>query len=190
MNFFSKLKEEKVIIWLRNLLILLTSLIIFSSGIYFLSYLASLPSIKQKRELQAKEELTEKIKKTVDYLVIDAGWQKRQAGQEILYVPQIRILLSNKSSESLKDLVLKASFEVEGNRLCFDSMPILKLDPGTSSEIVLGCVESLGFGTVFRGLSLIQTAKKVHYEIGLATKNIYFPLTEGYLEFKLISPLK
>lgn len=136
----------------------------------------------------AKEELKEKIKKMLDCYVLEAGWQKRQAGQETLYIPQIKVLLSNKSSEPIKGIVIKAFFEIEGNRLCLDSSSVLKLDPGTSSELILGCIENLGFGALWKGLSLIQTSKKVQYEIGLATENIYFPLTYGYLEFKLMTP--
>lgn len=188
MNIFSRLKEGKLIIWFRNLLILVLSFFIFIGAIYFLFYLTSIPSTKQKREYKKREELREKIKGMVDCLVLEAGWQKRQAGSEEIYVPQIKILLTNKSSDSLKDVTIRAYFEVEGNRLCLDSAPIFKLDPGTYLELVLNCSESIGFGTIFKGLSLIQTAKKVSYEIFLSANNLYIPLIHGILEFKLLSP--
>lgn len=188
MNILSRLKEGKVIIWFRNLLILVLSFFVFISAVYFLFYLTSIPSTKQKREYKEREELREKIKGMVDCLVLEAGWQKRQAGGEVLYVPQIKILFTNKSSEPLKDIIIRAYFEVEGNRLCLDSAPVLKLDPATYTELVLNCTESIGFGTIFKGLSLIQTTKKVSYEIGLSIHNLYIPLIHDILEFKLLPP--
>ncbi len=188
MKFPSEPRERNRLIFLRNILIFGLSFIIFAAAVFFLFYLASLPSAKQKKEYQQREEVKEKLKKMVDCFVLEAGWQKRQAGKEELYVPQIKILLINKSSGSLKDIIIRANFEVEGERLCFDSVPIFKLDPETYSEFILNCAENLGFGILYKGLSLLQMTKKVSYEIGLTANNLYIPLTHGILEFQLIPP--
>jgi len=183
-----RLKETSWLNWLRKAAILLLSLIIFVGAVYFLIYLNNIPSISQKRAYLQREELKAKIRAMVEDLVLEAGWEKRQAGIEEIYVPVVKVLVSNKSTEILRDLAFRAYFEVEGERLCLDSVPILKFDPGTNLELTLSCTENIGFGTIFKGVPLIQTTKKVSYEIGLSINNLYVPLGEGNLEFKLIKP--
>jgi len=176
------------LVWGKNLAIVLTSLAIFAAAVFVLSYLASIPSTKLKRAYEQRKQEEERLRGFLDCTVVDSGWQKRLAGVEEIYVPLIKINLTNKSSEGLNNITVRAYFMVENQSLCFDSVSIQKLDSGRSTELTFRCVESLGFGIFFKGLTLIQTTKRISYEISAAINNVSVSLGRGDLKFNLLLP--
>lgn len=172
---------------MRNIFLFLLSILIIIIGLFFFSYISNLPSSKQKKEYQRVLEKEGEIRKSLEAFAVEAGFLKRRAGYEEFYVPSLTVRIKNKSHFPIGKLIIKVYFEVEQRRLCLASALINEFHPGEATEVVLKCLEATGFGTIFKGLSLIHTAKKVTYEVYAEANGISISLLKGDIEFKILA---
>jgi len=172
---------------LKKLALIIPAALIFCIGLFVVSYFIGQHSTKQKNELKKMKIREDAFKRSVELSVLDAGYIIRTAGREEIYVPVVRCLISNATNETIEILMLYAFFTRKGEGVCQASFPVMGLKPGEEREVSLRCLDSIGFGTVIKGVTLAQTTTDIRYEISAYGKGAYIGLARGEFGFKLLT---
>jgi hypothetical protein len=171
--------------WLRRFLFLLSAVLVLVVSMIIFQYMSQVPSTKQKKAMATIKEKKESFLESINISVIETGYQKRISGVQTIYVPKICVQISNISAQKLKDFRLGATFSRNGNMICRDSVPVNNLMSLETRELYLRCIQSIGFGSVIRGLSLGQTSDDVNYDIWATSGGFYIQFLKGKLHFSL-----
>ena len=172
---------------IKKLFLVILSISIFIVGIIIIVHMMNILPGKQKKAYDELAKKEEELLKRIDLSIIEAGYLKRSAGIQDVYVPALVVQTTNTSEQACEQLMLTAYFERERKNICKDSIAITNLKPGETREILLKCLESLAFGTVFKGLSLIQTSKELQYDIWIDSEGASIEIVEGRIKFNILS---
>ena len=143
---------------------------------------------------QVKQQYTKIIEekeaflRCFDIYVQQSGYLKKKAGVQDIYVPSLRIRVSNLTDQEFNNLMFNASFHHEGKSLCRAAASMMKLRPLETKEIYLRCIESAVFGSLVSGLSLMDTTGDIEYEVSISHRGITVNAAEGPLKFNLFFP--
>jgi hypothetical protein len=166
----------------KRLLIFAASVLLFVAGIWLLSTLSNVPSIKDKKA-QAKILLEEKaLSQTFDVIVMQSGFRKRTSGQRDVYVPCLLVRAVNISSLASKPATLEAEFLKSGRTFCRAMGIVPSLKPGENWEVWLKCIDSVGFGSVAWGISLAETTEGMDYELYLGSGGVSIVIVKDKLK--------
>ena len=171
---------------MRRLFLWLCAALIMGLIILMLAYLVTKPTPQQEKEYQKIAAQEDFLKENIQFSLIDAGYVRRQGGAQALYVPALFVRVDNFSDRSVERLLLRVIFRREDDEICWGSIYVTQLKPGESCEVSLKCLESVGFGTIFQGLSLIQTIQELEYQVWVTYKDVVISPFEGRFKFKLI----
>jgi hypothetical protein len=83
-------------------------------------------------------------------------------------------------------LLLYAIFIRRGQPICSGSISVYHLPSAESREAQVRCLESTGFGAVVRGLSLMETATPLTYELFLQAGDVSVKVAQDSLSFKIL----
>ena len=172
-------RMRRVFLWLCAALIM--GLILLA-----IAFLVTKPTPQQEKEYQKIAAQEDYLKENIQFSLIEAGYLRRQGGVQALYVPALFIRVDNLSDRSVERLLLRVIFRREDDEVCWGSIYVTQLKSGESHEVALKCLESVGFGTVFQGLSLIQTMQELEYQVWVTYKDVVILPFEGKFKFKLI----
>jgi hypothetical protein len=151
-------------------------------------YVIHLDSRHMKQQYAQMLEEKEELLKCFDVYVQQSGYHKKKAGVQDIYVPSLRIRISNLTDQEFNNLMFIASFHHEGKSLCRAATSIMRLRPLETKEIYLRCIESAVFGSLISGLSLMDTTGDIEYEVTISHRGITVTAAEGPMEFSLFSP--
>lgn len=191
---FENFRREKktiplIFIQLGLFLVILTlSAFLVGVGIYGVTYFWNQLSTKQKKEqveLQRRQQL---LREMVDLKITRAGYRARQNGRQTVYVPTLYLDITNLSNTPLTDFLVSVYFKLNQRIFCHSQIPILSLQPHRTVSVVAGCVEWVGFGSVYKGLPLIQTSQQVSYGIWCTYQEIQVKYLEAPLAFQVLRP--
>lgn len=171
---------------MRRIFLWLCAALIMGLILLALAYLVTKPTSQQEKEYQKIALQEDYLKENIQFSLIEAGYLRRQAGIQAVYVPALFIQVSNLSDRSVERLLLRVIFRRKDDEVCWGSIYVTHLDCGESRDVSLKCLESVGFGTVFQGLSLIQTMKELEYQVWVTYKDVVISPFEGTFKFKLI----
>jgi hypothetical protein len=149
-------------------------------------YLVIKPTPQQEAEYQKIAAQEDYLKENIQFSLIDVGYLRRQGGVQSLYVPALLIRVDNLADRSVERLLLRVIFRRKDNDICWGSIYVTRLKAGESHEVSLKCLESVGFGTVFQGVSLIQTMQELEYKVWVTYQDVVISPFEGRFEFRLI----
>jgi hypothetical protein len=172
---------------IKKLALIIPAVLIFLLGLWVLAYLTGQYSSKQKKEVQKMSLREVALRASIEFSVLDAGYIVKTAGREEIYVPELRCLISNVTNAMIENLLLYAYFTRKGEDVCGASFPVMRLKPGEERELTLKCLDSIGFGTVIKGVTLAQTTTEIHYELAAQGKGVYIDLGRGDFGFKLLN---
>jgi len=171
---------------LKRLLIFAASVLLFLAGIWLLSTLSNVPSIKDKK-VQAKIRLEEKaLSQTFDVIVMQSGFRKRTSGQKDIYVPCLLVRAVNISTMTSNPASLTVEFVKNKRVFCraMGSVPALK--PEENWEVWLKCIDSVGFGSVAWGVSLAETTEGMEFEVSLSSGGVSIVVVKDKLRSFLL----
>lgn len=151
-----------------------------------ITFLATKPTSEQEKEYQRIAKQENFLKENIQFSLVKAGYLGRQGGFQALYVPALIMRVDNFSDRSFERMLLRVIFRREGDEICRGSIHVTQLVPGESRDVVLKCAESVGFGTVFQGLSLIRTMQELEYQVWVIYEDVMTSPFEGKFKFKLI----
>jgi hypothetical protein len=171
---------------MRRLFLWLCAAVIMGLVLLTLTFLVTKPTPRQEKEYRKIAAQEDFLKENIQFSLIDAGYLRREGGVQALYVPALFVRIDNLSDRFVERLLLRATFRREKNDICWGLMYITHLEAGESRDIALKCLESVGFGTVFQGVSLIQTMQELEYQVWVTYKSVGFSPLQGTFKFKLI----
>ena len=171
---------------MRRLFLWLCAMLVMGLILLTIAFLVTKPTPQQEKEYQKIAAQEDFLKENIQFSLIDAGYLRRQGGMQSLYVPVLFVRIDNLSERSVARLLLRVNFQREEKNICWGSIYITQLEPKESRDVSLKCLESVGFGTVFQGVSLVQTMKEIEYQAWVTYKNVGFSPFQGKFKFKLI----
>ena len=186
---YTEYTEKKTSFWerMKKLFLVILSISILIAGMIIIVHMMNVFPGKQKKAYDELAKKEEELLKRIDLSIIEAGYLKRSAVIRDVYVPALIVQTTNTSEEACEQLMLTAYFERERKTICKDSISINNLKPGETREVLLQCLEPLVFGTVFKGLSLIQTSKELQYDIWIDSEGVSIEIVEGRIKFNILS---
>jgi len=151
-------------------------------------YLIHFDSRQMRQELAKIQEEKEEFLSCFDIFVLQSGYLKKKIGVQDVYVPSLRIEVSNLTDREFGNLKFNANFKNEGKTLCRASASLMRLRPLETKEIYLRSIDSAVFGSLVRGLSLIETTGEIEYAVIISHQGKQATVAEGKLEFTLFIP--
>lgn len=171
---------------MRRLFLWLCAAVIMGLALLTLAFLVTKPTPQQEKEYQKIAAQEDFLMENIQFSLIEAGYLRRQGGAQALYVPALFVRIDNLSDSSVERLLLRATFRRKKNDICWGSMYVTHLEPRETRDVSLKCLESVGFGTVFQGVSLIQTMQELEYQVWVTYESVGFSPLQGKFKFKLI----
>lgn len=171
---------------MRSLFLGMSAVLIMGLILFVIAFLVNQPTPEQEKRhkmITAREDF---LRSYVDLSVIEAGYLRRSAGAQVVYVPAVFVRINNLSEKTLDKLFLRVVFYRDDTDICEGSALVAQLRPGESYDAALRCLKLTGMGTLFQGLSLIQTIKPVDYRAWVTHENVTMALPGGQFEFTLI----
>ena len=186
---YTEYTERKTSFWerIKKLFLVLLSISIFTVGIIIIVHMMHILPGKQKKAYEELAKKEEEFLKRIDLSIIEAGYLKRSAGIQDVYVPALVVQIANTSEEESEQFMLTAYLKRERKTICKGSIAMNNLGAGETREVILKCLELLVFGTVFKGLSLIQTSKELQYDIWIDSEGVSIKIVEGRIKFNILS---
>lgn len=171
---------------IRRLFLWLCAVLIMGLILLTLAFLVTKPTPQQEKEYKKIAAQEDFLKENIQFSLIDSGYLRRHGGAQALYVPALFIRIDNLSDRSVARLLLRAAFHRGKNDICRGSIYVAHLEPSESRDVSLKCLESVGFGSVFQGVSLIQTMQELEYQVWVTYESVGFSPIQGTFKFKLI----
>jgi hypothetical protein len=172
---------------LRRIFLLFCAVLIMGLILLAVAFLATKPTAQQEKEFQRIAAREDFLKANIQFSVTDAGYLRRPAGVQVLYVPALFIRIDNLSEQTIERLAIRVIFKKKDKDICKGTGSVIRLMPGESRDIVFKCLGSVGFGTVFRGLNLLQTTEDLEYEVWVTYEDVTISPLEGTFKFKLVT---
>jgi hypothetical protein len=172
---------------MRRIFLLFCAVLIMGLILLAIAFLATKPTPQQKKEFRRLAAQEDFLKENIQFTVSDAGYLRRPAGVQVLYVPALFIRIDNLSEQTIDRLAIRVIFKRRDKDLCQGKGSVIRLIPGESRDISFKCLESVGFGTVFRGLNLIQTTQDLGYELWVTYEDVTISPLQGTFKFKLVT---
>jgi hypothetical protein len=151
-------------------------------------YVIHLDSLQMKQRYAQILEEKKEFLGNFDIFVVQSGYLKKKAGFQEIYIPSLRIRVSNLSGREFINLVFNASFQRDGKSFCRGAAKLMRLRPLETKDIYLRCIDSAVFGSLVSGLSLMETTGEIRYKVSLNHRDISVTAAEGSLEFSLLAP--
>ncbi|MCD6192086.1 MAG: hypothetical protein J7L26_01285 [Candidatus Aminicenantes bacterium] len=170
------------------LVILTMSAFLVGVGIYGVTYFWNQLSTKQKKEQAELQRRQQLLREMIELKITRAGYLVKQSGGETLYVPTLDLDITNVGDTPIHELLVSVSFKLNQRVFCHCQIPILSLLPQQNVSVVANCVEWVGFGSLYKGLPLIQTSQQVTYGIWLTYQEIQVKYLEEPLVFQIFRP--
>ncbi len=164
----------------------MSAVLIMGLILFIIAFLVSQPTAEQEKELKKIKAQEGFLRDYVRFSVIEAGYLGRPAGVQVVYVPALFVRIDNLSEKAIDRLHLRGIFHREDKEICQGSVLVPQLQPGESRDVTIKCLQSVGFGTVFQGLSLIQTTQDLEYKVWVSYERVTVSPLKGKLKFKLV----
>ena len=103
-----------------------------------------------------------------------------------IYVPALKLFCINRSEKDLNRFQITVSFRRTGRNICSGGLPIYHLAPSEERQVVLRCIDFVGFGSVATGMRLIHTSVPLNYSVTLTMGDAQVDVLTGVLRFKII----
>ena len=155
-------------------------------AMYLVGYFWNMLSEKQETFQRDLEEEKDLLLDQVSVLAPEAGYVIEGDLSEQLYVPTLRAFVTNRSEQEIDRLFITVLFRTGKKIICRTRIPLLYLQPDEMREIKMRCAEILGFGTILKGLKLIDTTDKIYYRIEITREDITAVFYAGGLEYKIL----
>ena len=155
-------------------------------AMYLVGYFWNMLSEKQETFQRDLEEEKDLLLDQVSVLAPEAGYVIEGDLSEQLYVPTLRAFVTNRSEQEMDRLFITVLFRTGEKIICRTRIPLLYLQPNDMREIKMRCAEILGFGTILKGLKLIDTTAKIYYRIEITRDDVTAVYYEGELEYKIL----
>jgi hypothetical protein len=143
---------------------------------------------------QVKQQYTKIIEekeaflRCFDIYVQQSGYLKKRVGIQDIYVPSLRIQVSNLSDQEFSNLMFNAYFQRDGKSFCRATATVMRLRTLETKDIYLRCIDSAVFGSLVSGLSLMDTTDDIEYKVSISHRGKNVNAAEGQLEFSLFLP--
>ena len=176
-------------IWLKlsRPLIIILALALVTAVLYGVTVLWNMLSVKQE-DIQKGLALQQQIlRENISVLVTEAGYMTQKGPDEMLYVPALRVFVTNRTQSEVSRLFISVVFRTEDTHICRIQIPVLYLQPGETREVLIRCVEIIGFGTIMKGLRLIHTTHAISYTVELTKDDLTAPCDSGDLSFRILN---
>jgi hypothetical protein len=181
-------KKTRVVDHLKRYLLVIPAVLAFCLVLVLFALVASLRSGKEGREARRLAESRKVLLDSVRMAVVESGFLRRKVGTSDVYVPMVRVQISNVSTSTIENLEVMCYFESESVFSCQSYARIFRLGPGEITEASLRCIEPTGFGTVITGISLPQTTHPVNFSIQVHHQDAYATFERGTSTFRLLGP--
>jgi|Deesub1362B_J571_1020462.scaffolds.fasta_scaffold00001_97 hypothetical protein len=168
------------------LVILALATFLVGFGIYGVTYCWNQLSTKQKKEQAEILRRQQILRDNIDIIIRREGYLVKESGRETIYVPTIYLEVTNLSNQPVEDFLVSVYFKFNRKIFCHSQIPIAMLMPGQIISLVANCIEWVGFGSVYKGLPLIQTSHQVSYEIWGTCQEIQTQYLEAPLLFQIL----
>jgi len=172
---------------MRRIFLLFCAVFIMGLILLAIAFLATKPTSRQKKDFQRIAAQEDFLMENIQFSVSDAGYLRRSAGGQVLYVPALYIRIDNLSEITVDRLSIRVLFRRKDKDLCHGTGSVIRLTPGSSRDIVFKCLESTDFGTVFRGLNLLQTTQDLRYKLWVTYEDVTISPLQGTFKFKLVT---
>jgi hypothetical protein len=150
---------------IRSLLLGMSAVLIVGLILFIIAFLVSQPTPVQEKEHRKSMAQEDFLRKYIYFSVTEAGYLRRPAGVQVVYVPALFVRIDNLSDKAIDRLHLRVIFQRQDKDICQGSALVPQLQAGESRDVAIKCLQSVGFGTVFQGLSLIQTTQDLEYKV-------------------------
>jgi hypothetical protein len=171
---------------LNKVVLIIPVVLLLVIGVSLIVHLSGQLSTKDKKALQVRVEKENELLSKTSVIVRDAGYTKRSTGSGDVYIPSLLVQVMNIDSDAQDRLLLYAIFIRRGQPICSGSISVYHLPSAESREAQVRCLESTGFGAVVRGLSLMETATPLTYELFLQAGDVSVKVAQDSLSFKIL----
>jgi hypothetical protein len=173
---------------LNKVILIIPVILVFVVGVSLIVHFSGQLSTKDKKALQARNEMEKALLSKISVIVRDAGYTRRSTASGDVYIPSLLVQVMNMDAEPKDRLVLLAAFSRGGRSFCSGSTSVYHLPPGESREVQIRCLEPTGFGAIAKGLSLMETTAPLTYELWLRAGDVRIKVAEDGLSFKILGP--
>jgi hypothetical protein len=161
-------------------------ILVFVVALSFVLYFSGRHSTKDKKASQMRNEMGKAPLSDIYAVVRDAGYVRRSSESGEMYIPALLVQVTNTESKSEGRLLLLATFRNRSRSFCSGSVSIFRVPPGESRDVEIKCLELTGFGTIAKGMSLIETTEPLTYELWLQSGDLSIKVAEGSFSFKIL----
>jgi hypothetical protein len=156
--------------------------------VFLIFYLFHLDSLKFKQQAARIQDEREKLLESFDIAISQAGYLKKAAGPQEIYIPSLRIHVSNLTDSAFAHLQFQASFYREGKTFCRGAATLMGLESWETKVLYIRCIDSAVFGSVVSGLSLMETTGTIEYVVSIRHLDRRATAARGEIEFNLLLP--
>lgn len=172
---------------LNKIILIIPVVLVFIVGVSLITYFSGQLSTKDKKALQVRNEKEKAFLSSISVVVRDAGYVRRNIESGEMYIPGLLVQVTNTESKPRDRMLLLATFRKGGRSFCSGSVSIFPVLSAESRDVEIKCLESTGFGTIAKGMSLIETTEPLTYELWLESGDLSVKVAEGSFSFKILS---